>query len=60
MKILGILDKSICILLVGARIVIQPQLSEGDLSDLIEYEDLPIFNSWDEVETAAYNNAYLD
>jgi hypothetical protein len=55
MKILGLLDNTICILLEGARIIIQPELNGNDLADIKNYQtDLPIFKNWDEVEIAAY------
>lgn len=54
MKIIGIYNSSLCILLEGARIIIQPKLSDGDMYDLIMYENVEVFKSWEEVETAAY------
>lgn len=54
MKIIGIYNNSLCILLEGARIIIQPKLSKSDLDDLLEFENLTVFNSYEELEKSAY------
>jgi hypothetical protein len=40
--------------MVGARIIVQPTLSVTALKDIIEYGNLPIFNSYEEVLESAY------
>jgi hypothetical protein len=54
MKIIGIYKSSLCILLEGARIIIQPKLSNSEIFELIVNHDIDVFKSWEEVETAAY------
>jgi hypothetical protein len=54
MHILGIFENTLCILISGARIIVQPALSRSDLQDVIEYGNLPIFNSYEEVLESAY------
>jgi len=54
MKILGLLNNKLCILIEGERIIIETSLSDSDLADVLNYQNLPIFNNWDEVEISAY------
>lgn len=54
MKIIGIYNSSLCILLEGARMIIQPKLSNSEIFDLIVHQNIDVFKSWEEVETAAY------
>lgn len=54
MKTLGIYEGNLCTLIEGARIIILTKIYSGDMKDLIEYGELPIFNTYEEVETAAF------
>jgi len=56
MKVLGILNNKLCLLIEGARIIIELKLSNSNLNDIIDYTELPVFNSYTEVEEAAYGN----
>lgn len=54
MRILGVLNNNLCILLEASRIIITTQLRKIDLEDLIEYENITIFSNYDEVQIAAF------
>lgn len=54
MRVLGIMDNELYILIEGARIIINVKLELEDLSCIKEYADLPTFNSFTEVEVCAY------
>lgn len=54
MKILGIYRGTLCILIVGSRIIIQASITEGNKDDLIEYGSAEVFENWQSVEKAAW------
>jgi hypothetical protein len=54
MKIIGILNNKLCVFREGARIILELELNPWDLSDIIYWEDLPIFKTYEEAEMCAY------
>lgn len=54
MRILGIYNNNICFLIEHARIIIQSPLDKSSLSDVLEYDYLKVFTSYEEVEKEAY------
>ena len=54
MKVLGILNNKLCVFREGARIILELELNPWDLSDIIYWEKLPIFKTYEEAEAFAY------
>jgi hypothetical protein len=54
MKVIGILNNKLCIFREGARIILELELNPWDLSDIIYWEKLPIFKTYEEAENYAY------
>lgn len=54
MKVLGIFDNKLCILREGARVILELDIETSDLEDILYYEELPVFRTWEEMESFAY------
>jgi hypothetical protein len=54
MKVIGILNNKLCVFREGARIILELELNPWDLSDIIYWEKLPIFKTYEEAEAFAY------
>ena len=60
MTIIGIYRDQLCVVLEGARIVVEAKLSKDALDDLKRYEELPVFDSWEQVDAAAWGGPEED
>jgi hypothetical protein len=54
MKVIGILNNKLCVFREGARIILELEINPWDLSDIIYWEKLPIFKTYEEAEAFAY------
>jgi hypothetical protein len=53
MRVLGLFNNKLCLLIDSVRIIIQVDLADG-YNDVLEYGQLEVFTTWIEVEEAAF------
>ena len=60
MTIIGIYRDQLCVVLEGARIIIKAKLSRDDLDDVKRDEELPVFETWEQIDAAAWGGPEED